>query len=380
LTEEKKMSRPDTLKTLRSFVAGAVVAGAIAGAYEVSKPPAPPPSAPVTSTATVTQMSTVTQAVTASPTAAAPQYTFYYVTHAPPTGVFWGVQKKGLDDVCASLNIKGVYAGPKVPNDLAEELSILQSTIARKPDGILVTVPDAATLEAPLRQAISAGIPVVASNQVDPRPADKRIPYLLYVGNNDYQGGAYEANEALKYYKGKFGRVPVRALFVNHGPAVNCNKARQTAFKDTLIPAGVKTVDSIPTTLDATKSSEDIRAYLTAHPDTEYIGTSHASTQVWAADVVAELGMQDKTVVTGTDVSDVNLDYIQKGKIICTIDQQPYLQAWFGMTCLYLYKKAKFIPLDIYTGPYVVNKDRAANLVSLGKAGYMYGIGREGYR
>jgi len=56
MTEEKKASRRDYLKTAGGFVAGAVVASAAWGAYEVSKPPpAPPPGGQVTVTTTITK-------------------------------------------------------------------------------------------------------------------------------------------------------------------------------------------------------------------------------------------------------------------------------------------------------------------------------------
>ncbi|GAG58189.1 unnamed protein product, partial [marine sediment metagenome] len=47
---------------------------------------------------------------------------------------------------------------------------MLNSAIATKPDGIAVTITDPAALDAPLRKAIAAGIPVIAINVPDPRP------------------------------------------------------------------------------------------------------------------------------------------------------------------------------------------------------------------
>ena len=358
MSDKKQTSRRDVLKAAGGFIAGAVVAGAIAGGYEMSKPPAP----------SMNQTETMTQTVSAA--TGPPKYTFYYVVHAPPTGSFWAVQNKGLQDAAAALNVNAVYAGATTDGDVSQQLSILEATIARKPDGIMCTISNVETLDAPLRQAIAAGIPVVATNGIDPRPAATRIPYLVYIGENSYEGGVVSSSIALAAFQKQFGRPPARAVFVNHAPTLYALTERWSGVSDTCTAAGVKVVDQLPTVYDPTKTSSDINAYLTAHPDTEYVAAGTAEVGVWAANVLATLNMQNQSVVSDVDTSPDAMQYIISGKIVDTVDQQPYLQAYYGLMALYLYKLALFQTLDVYTGPNSITQANAQSIVNLVQQGY----------
>ena len=68
-------------------------------------------------------------------------------------------------------------------------IAILNQAIATHPDGIAVPILNSEALEPVLDKAISSGIPVVAFNIADPRPPDQRIPYLTYVGGDEYLTG-----------------------------------------------------------------------------------------------------------------------------------------------------------------------------------------------
>jgi len=116
-------------------------------------------------------------------------FNFYVVSHGGPGDSFWGVVMKGMKDAAAVINkgtddtINAVYSGP-AKYSVEELVNMLNSAIATKPDGIVVTITDPAALDAPLRKAIAAGIPVIAINVPDRRPEAERIPYLFYVGGD----------------------------------------------------------------------------------------------------------------------------------------------------------------------------------------------------
>lgn len=70
-----------------------------------------------------------------------------------------------------------------------EHVRLLEQVISTKPDGIAVPIVSSDAFEGPLRKAIAAGIPVVAFNIPDSRPEGERIPYLTYVGGDEYLTG-----------------------------------------------------------------------------------------------------------------------------------------------------------------------------------------------
>src|SRR5215831_9376174 len=63
-------------------------------------------------------------------------------------------------------------------------IAILNQAIATHPDGIAVPILNSEALQPILDKAVSSGIPVVAFNISDPRPADQRIHYLTYFGKD----------------------------------------------------------------------------------------------------------------------------------------------------------------------------------------------------
>jgi len=360
MAEKEKVSR----RTYAKYATGAVVAVAAGAIGYYAGTTTVPPASP-TPGAVTTVTTTATQTVTAPVEKPTPEFTFYLVTHAPPTA-FFGIQKKGWDEACAAVNVKGVYTGSKVDGDVTEQLSLLEAAIAAEPDGIACVIGAPETMDEPLRRAIKMGIPVVDDNVIDPRPPDKRIPYLVYIGENSYESGHLQAEVFLKI----FGKAPKRACFINHAPMVYCMVLRWEGFKDALTAAGCKTIDNFATVYDPVKTSEDVRAYLTAHPDCEYMGSGFIEVSCFAADVIKELGLEGKTLVSAIDITDHGLQYILDGKITNTIDQQPYLQGFYCALELWHYKKYKLIPRDIYTGPYSVTKENAAEIMELAAKGY----------
>src|SRR6516164_8713487 len=68
-------------------------------------------------------------------------------------------------------------------------IAILNQAIATHPDGIAVPILNSEALQPILDKAVSSGIPVVAFNISDPRPANQRIHYLTYVGGDEYLTG-----------------------------------------------------------------------------------------------------------------------------------------------------------------------------------------------
>jgi len=311
--------------------------------------------------------------------AATPQYTFYFISHCMPADVFWAREYKGMMDACERYNIKGVYLGSQTSGDVGELLRNLETAIAAKPDGIACVITDPRPLDDPLRTAAKAGIPVVAVNVKDFRPDEERVPYLIYIGEDSYLSGAKQAERFLQEFKALYGRVPKKSVFAIHEPGNIVQEKRATGVIDVLKNAGVKSVEKLDVTYDPAKVSETLRAYIKANPDVESIHTGNILVAHWAAEALEEMGKLGKVgapakdgmvFVCGIDLSPEGIDDIMQGRIVCTIDQQPYLQGYLAMETLWLWKTYQLIPsTDIATGPYVVDKSNAASVLKFVEKG-----------
>ncbi len=288
---------------------------------------------------------------------------FYSVIHGDPADTFWAVYRQGLRDAAAQFPVVVKELSP--PKFSVEVLvDLLNSAIAAKPDGIIATITDAKAVEPPLRRAIRQGIPVIAVNVDDPRPANQRIPYLFYIGGNEELGGRATAQRMLRE------RKPKRAVCANHLPGHVGLEARCRGFTAVMKAAGVPT-DKIPIDLDPTKAVAQLRGYFRSHPDTDALFTIGPPGATPALQALDEAGLTGKVMHSSFDMSQEQINAIKSGKILSTIDQQQYLQSYLGVEFLLLHVKKGFTPAtDILTGPFVVDKSNVAKVEAGVKAGY----------
>ena len=93
-----------------------------------------------------------------------PRITVDMVTHGQAFDPFWALVKKGAQTAATDFNVNLVYQLPLHHRIRRNEASLITQAAAQHPKGLVVTIPDAAVLSGPIKQAISAGIPVVVMN------------------------------------------------------------------------------------------------------------------------------------------------------------------------------------------------------------------------
>ena len=238
-----------------------------------------------------------------------------------------------------------------------EHVRLLEQAIATKPDGIAVPIVSTDAFEVPLRKAIEQGIPVVAFNIPDPRPEGERIPYLTYVGGDEYLTGKKLAEYALSRADLP---APTRVVCATHDSAHQGLKARCAGMKDAMEAAGAEFEELFISAEPAT-ARNTLQSYLQANPDTNYIFTVASWSAPWAWGVANDMGLSpdvdDKgvTIIT-VDASPVALAGIKAGHVLATNSQGFWLQGYAPMEWLYWKHELGYEPQsDILTGPIIVD-------------------------
>ena len=300
--------------------------------------------------------------------AQARKYTVYVVVHGGITDPFWKVCEKGAKDVAALYpDLDVTYIGPAAYK-FEEFMTYIEAAIAYNPDALVCTLTDPPAMDESLRAAITAGLPVVAINAPDLRePVEARIPVVTYIGEDSYVIGVTAAKETLKKF------TPKRAVFANHHPGAVNIEARGRGWVDTMKAKGIP-AEQLDITEDAVKGAEITAAYLRAHPDTDAIFVSNTlRTETIIPRLEADgikVGVDVK--IAQMDISPKILEYIKTGKLMFTMDQQQYLQGYFGVLFAYFRAKYGFTPppAPVSTGPAVITKAEISALASLSKEGY----------
>jgi simple sugar transport system substrate-binding protein len=281
------------------------------------------------------------------------------VTHGPNASAFWSVAKNGVTQ--AATDLAGVatveYRNPDT-FDMVAMKQIIDATVASKPDGLVVSVPDADALGPSIKAAVAAGIPVITMNSGS--DVSKKLGALIHVGQSEFEAGV-GAGEMMK------------SLGVQHPVCVNHevgNVALDLRCDGFSKGIGVK-AGIIPVTPDPTEERNTVGAYLTSHPEVDGILVlgQDAAMPTWAA--VDQADRVGKTKVATFDISTPVLESIRDGKMVFAIDQQQYMQGYLPVVLLLNYIRYGVMPgANVLTGPGFVTKDNAAKVIAWAKAGY----------
>jgi simple sugar transport system substrate-binding protein len=283
------------------------------------------------------------------------------VTHGEASDPFWAVVKKGIDEAARQMGATVTYSSPDVYEPVRMR-ELIEVAVAGRPDGLVVTIPDADTLAPALAQAANAGIPIVAFNTG--RNAYRRVGALLYVGEPEYDA-AFAAGR-------RMASAGVRnAICVNHEPGVASLRERCRGFAAALAKSGGRTrVVTVDLQDRAAARSRISAAVSTSGADGVLtLGPGGAAPALEALRATRRLG----NVAFGTfDLSPEVLRAVKRGQMAFAIDQQPFLQGYLPIVLLTQYERYRVLPARgavVPTGPSFVTAREVARVAELSEAG-----------
>ncbi len=295
------------------------------------------------------------------------KYKITIVVHGGISDPFWKIVEKGAKDIAAQFpDIELAYRGPEMYS-FEGFMTILKEAVQEKPDVLICTLTFPELMDEILLPAIADGLPVIGINAADMRPEEDQIPVLTYIGEDSYLIGVTAAEETLKRF------TPKRAMFANHQfGSVNVD-ARGQGWVDAMEKHGIPAEQLNITGDDMGKAAQLVAAYLLTHPDTDGIflcNIPRAQTIISRLEADEYKAGEDLKFAL-MDLDPVLLDYIEKDKIMFTMDQQPYLQGYLGVMFAYLHVKHGIIPppAPLSTGPGIITKEKIPELLELSKQG-----------
>jgi simple sugar transport system substrate-binding protein len=283
-----------------------------------------------------------------------PEYEFVFVNHVT-TNPFFVPTQYGLQDASALLGIpEPQWTGSK-DAVVSEMVDSMNTAISGKADGIAVAVVDPDAFAQPIQDALDAGIPVVSYN-ADGKGAD--TARLAYIGQDLY-GSGFEMGKRI-VTEVKEGPV---ALFIATPGQLNI-QPRIDGANDAIKQSGAPIEASqITTGAEVTDELARIESYYNGHKDVKGMFAVDAGSTQGVAQVMEKFGLQDKGVVGGGyDLLPKTLELIDSGVLSFTIDQQPYLQGFYPVFQLFLYKISGGLtgPAETNTGLLFVTQDNVS--------------------
>jgi simple sugar transport system substrate-binding protein len=239
-----------------------------------------------------------------------------------------------------------------------------QQAMATKPDGIAIMGhPGDSAFDPLIDQAESQGILVTVMNTELPNAEAKYASQGTgYAGATLYDAGAALANEAIKRGNLQSGsKVFVWGLMAQPGRG-----ERTKGIVDALKKAGMK-VDYLEIS-DAANSDPSagvpiFTGYVSKNPDVKAIFIDHGNLTSTIPTYMKAANLAPGSIyAAGFDMSPATVKGIQDGYINLVIDQQEWLQGYFGIEQLCLSHEYGFSGLHIDTGGGFVDKSNIAQI------------------
>ena len=276
---------------------------------------------------------------------------YVMITHTQGTDPFWPVVEKGGRDAAKHVGATLEY-NFDVSGDMAAMAKLIEAAAATQPDGIIVSLPDAAALGPAIKAAVSDGVPVITINSGLESSAE--LGALMHVGQPERLAGEKAGQRAA-------------AEGVTNGLCLN-----QESFNTALVDRCTGYFDGIGGDLNMIDVSNDptqieTRTAAALQADESINGVLAVGPHVCEAATKAIEAVGADVHLACFDLSPGVMDMIQDGRAAFTIDQQQRLQGYMPVIVLHLYNNhAGLLPgANIPSGPGFVDASNAANVSAL---------------
>jgi simple sugar transport system substrate-binding protein len=280
------------------------------------------------------------------------------VTHGQASDPFWLMVRNGVETAAVETDSEVEYHAPE-KFDLGAMSKLIDAAVSSKPDGLIVSIPDAAAVGKSIQAAVVAKIPVISINSgLD---ESKKLGCLMHIGQEEeYAGKA--AGERMKEMRVK------NAVILNQEVGNVALDQRTQGFRDGF-EGPFHHVQVLPVTIDFKQCHDAIAAYVQKNPDLDGLMALGPVAAEPALQVLNENGKIDKIKLCTFDISPPVIEALLKKQISFAVDQQQWLQGYLPVVFMANYVKYGSILQNalILTGPSFVTPENAEQVAKLQK-------------
>jgi ribose transport system substrate-binding protein len=290
---------------------------------------------------------------TSGPKAPSDDATIVYVSadQSYVSFVNWG---QGVIDAATALGWNVVVLNGK--GTISATLSAMQQAVAMHPTAI-VTSADASALQAPIKQAVAAGIPVIGIHATAFPGPDPKLNLFMNIGSNPADIGAVQAAYVIADSDGKGKQV--HSLDNSFAIARFKAKAATEPVKNCSSCSFLEMVN-IPIAEQATRIPPAVSGLLANHGDTWYMTTCCDNFYPYFASALRSAGATpDKVKLIGADGPPSAYDMIRKGNYeVATVPEPSTLFGYEAVDAV-IHSLAGQPPAQFVQPTYLVTKDNA---------------------
>ena len=273
---------------------------------------------------------------------------------------FWQNVQTGASDAQKDLKkmspkLSVTFLGPQSDTMISEQINMVDSAIDRNVKAIVLAPSDVKALNAPVKRAKAAGIPVLIIDSALTGPA---TDYVTFMATNNVGAGEAVAKDMIARLAAKgitSGKLAIESWSAGQGSEIE----RVGGFRDYILKNSQFTfVTTNYCNSDPVVALNQVTNTLSANEDLVGFFGANEPAAVGMGRAIAQAGLGGKIVALGFDGNKVLQDFVKDGTLQSILVQSSYKMGYLGVTMAYdvAYKKAK-IPAKIDTGYILVNKD-----------------------
>lgn len=257
---------------------------------------------------------------------------------------FWRSVNDGAQEAAGFYGATVRMYGPETEKFYMDQIGVVEKSIARRPDAIVLAAADYTLLAQPVQQAVDAGIPVVmVDSDVDNQNT------VAYVGTDNDQLGRRLARELCEHVSG--GEVGIVSFVQDSYPAVQ----RESGFRSAMEKNGQFTLfDTVYCESDADKAAELTTAMVKQNPQLCAVVALNAQSAEGAARALSELG--SSIPVFAIDCTPVEAMYMEEGIVSVALLQNPYQMGYYSIEAACKHLRGEAVG-DVSTGIYAVDSN-----------------------
>ena len=272
---------------------------------------------------------------------------------------YWRSAERGFLEAAKALGVKAELIGPPAYQPNAE-LLMFRQVLEQNPAGICLSAARPEIFQAEIDQAIALGIPVIC---VDADvPGSKRV---LYIGTDNVKAGRESLRRMAAFLSNK-GSIAVITI---QGQRNLDDRVTGVGDELNYFPA-LRVAKILDDKGDARSAFDHVSELMQQKEKIDGIICLEATGGSGAAEALHALNMEGKLPIVAFDDDPETLDWIERGAVVATIVQKPYVMSYYALKLLDdLHHNAVHpskdwrtaptppVPVFVDTGTMVVDKD-----------------------
>ncbi|MCM3161436.1 ABC transporter substrate-binding protein [Metabacillus litoralis] len=243
---------------------------------------------------------------------------------------FWQTVLQGAKAAEEELGnkVKITTDGPPSEADIDEQVAILENTVTRQPDGIVIASTSSDATVPAIENAMSQDIPVVlVDNKVNTEN------FTSFLATDNLVGGALAADKLVEQLKAQGKELKGKVGVISSMAGVKVLEDRDQGFIDRMaeIAPDIELLKTRYVDNDISKALSAAQDIITSNPDVLGFFADNNHTGIGVGRAVTEQGLAEDIPVVAYDADEEQINSLKAGAIDVLIVQDPFGMGYQGV-------------------------------------------------